>query len=88
MEFENYEWYKTGNVAVRHGSREIVGTDTDWLKAGIKSGDILVLDNQIHEIEEVTASTNREGLRNNPPRRFCVAVRDSAKPQGSIGELE
>ena len=58
MEFENYEWYKTGNVAVRHGSREIVGTDTDWLKAGIKSGDILVLDNQIHEISEVTASTN------------------------------
>ncbi len=52
------DWYKSGSVTVRNGSKEIVGTDTDWLIAGIKEGDIFVIDNQVYEIDEVTASTN------------------------------
>ena len=54
----NYEWYKAGTVTVRHGDTEIIGTNTDWLEAGIKSGDILILDNLPFEIAEVTASTS------------------------------
>ncbi len=52
------DWYKSGSVAVRNGSKEVVGTDTDWLIGGIKEGDIFVIDNQVYEIDEVTASTN------------------------------
>ena len=58
MDFENYEWYKTGKVTVRHGDKEIIGTDTDWLKGGIKKGDVFVLDNVPYEIDEVIGSTS------------------------------
>lgn len=58
MELENYEWYKTGLVAVRNGDKEVVGTDTDWLKGGIKQGDVFVLDNVPYEIGEVIGSTS------------------------------
>ena len=58
MEFENYEWYKTGKATVRHGDREIIGTETDWLKGGIKKGDVFILDNVPYEIDEVIGSTS------------------------------
>ena len=54
----NYEWYKTGTVAVRHGDTEVIGTDTDWLKSEIKSGDIFIINNLPYEIAEVTGSTS------------------------------
>ncbi|MBR0257577.1 MAG: hypothetical protein IJQ58_07555 [Synergistaceae bacterium] len=53
---EGYEWYKKGTIAVRHSEREVVGTDTEWLKDGIKRGDIFILDNIICEIEEVVGN--------------------------------
>lgn len=56
MDFENYEWYKAGNVTVQQGSREIVGTNTDWLMGNIKKGDVFVLDNAPYEIDEVIGS--------------------------------
>lgn len=58
MELENYEWHKTGLVAVRHGDKEVIGTDTDWLKAGIKKGDVFVINNVPYEIDEVIGSTS------------------------------
>jgi hypothetical protein len=54
----NYEWYKAGSVTVRHGDTEIIGTNTDWLKAGIKTGDIFIIDNLPYEIADVTGSTS------------------------------
>ena len=54
---DGYEWYKSGRVAVRHSECEVVGTDTLWLKDGIKRGDIFILDNQVYEIDEVTSNT-------------------------------
>lgn len=53
---EGYEWYKKGTIAVRHSECEIVGTDTEWLKDGIKRGDIFILDNLICEIAEVNGN--------------------------------
>lgn len=58
MEFENYEWYKTGKVTVRRGDREIIGTETDWLQGGIKKGDVFIVDNVPYEIEEVIGGTS------------------------------
>ena len=58
MEFDNYEWHKTGKVAVRLGDKEVIGTDTDWLKGGIKQGDVFIIDNVPYEIEEVLSSTS------------------------------
>ena len=58
MEFENYEWYKTGKVAVTLGSKEVIGIDTDWLKGGIKQGDVFIIDNVPYEIEEVLGSSS------------------------------
>lgn len=55
---QGYEWYKTGLVAVRHGDNQVIGTDTDWLKNGIKKGDIFILDSQIYEISEVIGNTS------------------------------
>ena len=53
---EGYEWYKKGTIAVRHSECEVVGTNTEWLKDGIKRGDIFILDNLICEIEEVAGN--------------------------------
>ena len=57
MDFENYEWYKTGKVAVKRGDKEVIGTDTDWLKSGIDKGDIFIVDNVPYEIDELLGST-------------------------------
>ena len=56
MEFENYAWYKNGLVSVRNGSSEVTGINTDWLKAGIKQGDVFLIDNIPYEIHEVTGN--------------------------------
>ena len=58
MDFDNYEWYKTGKVAVTLGSKEVIGIDTDWLKGGIKQGDVFIIDNVPYEIEEVLGSSS------------------------------
>ena len=52
----NYQWHKAGFVTVQHGSTVVIGINTGWLIAGIKSGDIFVIDDTPFEIAEVTGS--------------------------------
>lgn len=55
---DNYAWYKNGLVSLRNGSHEVTGINTDWLKAGIKQGDVFLFDNTVYEIQDVTGSEN------------------------------
>lgn len=52
----NYSWHKAGTVTVQHGSTVVTGINTGWLIAGIKNGDIFVIDDTPFEIAEVTGS--------------------------------
>ena len=52
----NYSWHKAGTVTVQHGSTVVTGLNTGWLIAGIKNGDIFVIDDTPFEIAEVTGS--------------------------------
>ena len=61
---ENYEWYKTGAVSVSQGSRNVTGSNTEWLTGGIKKGDIFTVGNAFYEIDNVTG--NNELLLVNP----------------------
>lgn len=52
-------WYSDGTVAYTKGSTAITGTNTFWLSAGIKAGDIFVDPNdKIYEITAVNDSTS------------------------------
>lgn len=53
-----YEWYKQGTIIVRNGDSEVVGANTDWLKNGIKQGDIFIAGEKIYEIAEVIGNTS------------------------------
>lgn len=52
-------WYSDGTVAYTKGSTAIIGTNTFWLSAGVKAGDIFVDPNdKIYEITAVNDSTS------------------------------
>ena len=52
-------WYRTGTLAVTKNSTAVVGTDTYWLAAEVKPGDIFTLDgNQLYEIDSVIDNTH------------------------------
>ena len=53
----NNKWYTGGGVTVQNGSTTVNGSETYWLEADIKQGDIFVLDNIICEISQVLSST-------------------------------
>ena len=51
----NNKWYRQGRVSVKTGSRSVDGTGTRWLEAGIKAGDVLILNDAPYEISSVEA---------------------------------
>ena len=53
----NNKWYTAGSVTVQNGSTTVNGSESYWLEADIKQGDILVLDNIICEVSKVISST-------------------------------
>ena len=58
MNFNDTEWYRTGRVNIKNGAAIVRGVSTEWLLAGIKSGDMFTVDgSQFYEIESITSST-------------------------------
>lgn len=49
--------YKTGRVTIANGSTKVYGVDTAWLINEVKATDLIVLNGQVHEIQEVTTSS-------------------------------
>jgi len=37
-------WYTTGTVTVTQGSTTVTGVGTNWVNAGLKTGDIFTMD--------------------------------------------
>ena len=56
----NPEWYRTGRVSILNGATEVTGVSTEWLKEGIKKGDVFILMGNICEISDVTGNTKLE----------------------------
>ena len=56
----NPEWYRAGRVSILNGSNEVTGVSTEWLKDGIKKGDVFILMGNICEIADVTGNTKLE----------------------------
>ena len=56
----NPEWYRTGRVSILNGATEVTGVSTEWLKDGIKKGDVFILMGNICEISDVTGNTKLE----------------------------
>ena len=55
----NPKWYDEGTVALTQGSPAVTGTNTFWVSAGVKVGDIFVDSNgMIYEITAVNDSTS------------------------------
>ena len=54
----NPEWYRTGRVSILNGATEVTGVSTEWLKDGIKKGDVFILMGNICEISDVTGNLN------------------------------
>ena len=52
----DYKWYRAGSVSINKGSKTVTGINTDWLIAGVKAGDVLVINRQVYEIDEVKDS--------------------------------
>lgn len=54
------KWYRVGYVAVTNGSKSIVGTDTYWLSAGLKAGDMFTTDDgaTFFEVDAITDNTH------------------------------
>lgn len=57
VDFANLEWHKAGTVTVLNGETTVRGTNTGWLAAGIKKGDVfLTEDFQVYQVVSVTNS--------------------------------
>ena len=55
----NPKWYDEGTVAITKGTTTVTGTNTFWVSAGVKAGDIFVdADKKIYEITAVNDSTS------------------------------
>ena len=57
---ENYTWYRTGRVTVLNGATTVTGINTEWVKDGIKAGDIFILMGVMCEVANVATNTELE----------------------------
>ena len=57
MDFKNLKWYRAGKITVLNGAQVVNGTNTNWLEADIKPGDVFyTADGPAYEVENVLTS--------------------------------
>ena len=56
----NYtKWYRVGNVKLVQNSKDVEGTDTYWLTAGLNPGDLFTVDGaRFYEVDYITDDTH------------------------------
>ena len=56
----NYtKWYRVGNVKLVQSSKDVEGTDTYWLTAGLNPGDLFTVDGaRFYEVDYITDDTH------------------------------
>ena len=58
MNFTKLKWHRTGKISVLSGGTVVDGTNTNWLEADIKAGDMLITtDARPYEVASVNSST-------------------------------